>query len=126
MLSWLKRFFGWPKPLPPLGFEPEFLESNATFGDAVSVSIEDDDTTPMEFVVRVLVEYFQIEHRTAVEQMLKVHTDGTAQARVMTKPEATRLVQATTDLARSYGYPLKLSIRPLKTGTIGDQQASQI
>ena len=110
VLSWLKQLFRRRKSLPPLGFEPKFLTSATTLTDAVAVTIENDDTTPMEFVVRFLEEYFQMDYKTAVEQMLKVHIEGSAQVGKMSKADANRLVRFITDLAQSYNYPLKLSV----------------
>lgn len=96
--------------MPPLGFEPRLLDSDAARTRAVTITIENDDTTPMEFVVRILEEYFRMNHKTAVEQMLKVHTEGSVQVGKLSKTDANRLVQFITSVARSYDYPLKLSV----------------
>ena len=44
MFSWLKLFFRRRKHLPPLEFEPGFLESDTTLEDAVTVVIRPLET----------------------------------------------------------------------------------
>ena len=44
-----------------------------------SVSLPNDDKTPMEFVVHVLEVIFDMDHDTAKQRMLLVHHQGFAQ-----------------------------------------------
>ena len=47
-----------------------------------SVSLLNDDKTPMEFVVHVLETFFDMDHDTAVQRMFLVHHQGTAEEKV--------------------------------------------
>ena len=115
MFKWLKRLVGRPDPLPPLGFEARFLDAEELSADSVFVVIENDDKTPMDFVVQVLEEYFLFDRKEAVEQMLKVHVEGEVEVRAMVDSDAARVVEAITGLAAGNGYPLKLAIRQRKS-----------
>jgi ATP-dependent Clp protease adaptor protein ClpS len=76
------------------------------------VLIHNDDVTPMDFVVRVLIEIFRLEAPRAVEVMMEAHTRGVAH--VVTEPleQAEFHVDQTRSLSRARHYPLSLSIEP--------------
>ena len=76
------------------------------------VLIHNDDVTPMDFVVRVLMEVFRLEGPRAVEVMMEAHTRGVAH--VVTEPleQAEFHVDQTRSLSRARHYPLTFSIEP--------------
>ena len=56
-----------------------------------------DDYTPMEFVVRVLQEYFKRDMETATQIMLKIHHEGRGVCGVYTKDVAATASNRITD-----------------------------
>lgn len=69
-----------------------------------------DDFTPMDFVVDILVHIFDKAHPEAVELMMKVHKEG--QAVVATYPyDVARTKQRQAiDLARAQNYPFNIRL----------------
>ena len=112
LFKWLRKFSRDPDPLTPLGFEPQFFESGKAPSDSVTVSIENDDDTTLEFVVQVLREYFGFTTKRAVEIALKIHNEGSAETRVVGIADAKHLIQKIRQEAEHRGFPLKLSASP--------------
>ncbi len=114
MFGWIRKLFAEPAQLPGLGFQPRLYELDEAPSGSVVVSIENDDKTPMEFVVVVLRDYFGIPFKTAIQVMLSVHTDGSADIRAMSRRDADRLVSRIRDEAIKHNYPLQCTIRPIE------------
>jgi ATP-dependent Clp protease adaptor protein ClpS len=76
------------------------------------VLIHNDDVTPMDFVVVVLVRIFALGWLHATKVMLEAHTTGVAH--VVTEPleRAEFHVEQAHSLARGRGWPLTFSIEP--------------
>jgi ATP-dependent Clp protease adaptor protein ClpS len=72
-----------------------------------SVMLLNDDHTPMEFVVYVLQELFEMEHDEAVRLMLRVHHEGVGECGVFAEEVATMKVEAVLALAREHQHPLR-------------------
>ncbi|AWN17001.1 ATP-dependent Clp protease adapter ClpS [Salinisphaera sp. RV14] len=70
------------------------------------VVMHNDDYTPMEFVVEVLMTYFTHDRDKAVQIMLTVHTRGKAVAGTYTAQIAETKVQLVNDHARAHQHPL--------------------
>lgn len=70
------------------------------------VVMHNDDYTPMEFVVEVLMTYFTYDRDKAVQIMLTVHTRGKAVAGTYTAQIAETKVKIVNDHARAHQYPL--------------------
>ena len=66
-----------------------------------------DDYTPMEFVVLVLQEYFNLDLETATQVMLKVHHEGRGVCGVYTKDIAVTKVELVLAAARRAEHPLQ-------------------
>jgi ATP-dependent Clp protease adaptor protein ClpS len=66
-----------------------------------------DDFTPMEFVVRVLQEYFKRDLETATQIMLKIHHEGRGVCGVYTKDVAATKVELVLAAAKRAGHPLQ-------------------
>ena len=76
------------------------------------VLLHNDDYTTMEFVVDVLVRYFEKSTTEATQIMLQVHHAGYGVAGTYTRDEAETRVERVRDEARGQGYPLTLSVEP--------------
>lgn len=71
-----------------------------------------DDSTPMEFVIAVLIKIFRHNEAGAVNLTMKVHNDGSAVAGVYTYEVAEQKGVESTNLARKHGYPLIIKVEP--------------
>lgn len=74
------------------------------------VIMHNDDYTPMDFVVLVLMEIFKKEQTEAVRLMLQVHEGGSAVVGTFSYDIAKTKVKTVTSLARQEGYPFCLTI----------------
>ena len=69
-----------------------------------------DDYTPMEFVVHVLVNFFGRSEEQATQIMLHVHQKGVGVCGVYTLEVAEAKVTQTIDFARQNNHPLQCEI----------------
>lgn len=76
------------------------------------VLIHDDDVTPMDFVVRALIDIFRLEPARSLEVMWEAHHKGVAH--VVTEPleRAEFHVDQARSLSRARRYPLTFTIEP--------------
>ena len=74
------------------------------------VLLLNDDYTPMEFVVEVLMDIFGRGEAEAVHIMLKVHVEGSGLAGVYPFEIAETKVDEVHERARAEGHPLKATI----------------
>ena len=74
------------------------------------VIILNDDHTPMEFVVDVLMNIFNHDESSSEQIMLKIHNDGSAVAGIYPYEIAEQKGIETTHLARQARYPLNVKI----------------
>jgi len=73
-----------------------------------------DDFTPMEFVVRVLQEFFSKDREAATQIMLKIHLDGKGVCGVYSKDVAATKVDQVQDAAHQAGHPLQCLAEPVE------------
>ena len=73
-----------------------------------------DDYTPMEFVVRVLQEYFSKDKEAATQIMLKIHLDGKGVCGVYTQDVAATKVDQVREAAQRDGHPLQCLCEPVE------------
>ena len=71
------------------------------------VVLLNDDFTPMEFVVMIVQEYFNKDHETATQIMLKVHREGRGVCGVYTRDIASTKVEQVVTHARQAGHSLQ-------------------
>ncbi len=71
------------------------------------VLLLNDDYTPMEFVVTVLVKYFSKDREEATRIMLLVHQHGVGECGVFTYEVAETKVTQVMDFARKHQHPLQ-------------------
>lgn len=76
------------------------------------VIIHNDNVTPFDFVVAVLVEVFQLDIDRAYDITYEAHTQGNAYVMTLPLSEAKRRVFKAQYAARSLGYPLTFTIEP--------------
>ncbi len=76
------------------------------------VIIENDDVTPMDFVVMVLCQIFALDLDRAVKVMWQAHHEGHALVATLPFQEAQERVYAAHTLAREAGYPLSFYLEP--------------
>jgi len=77
-----------------------------------SVVMINDDYTPMEFVVDVLLRFFNKPPEQATQIMLTVHTKGSAVCAVYTRDVAETKAALVNQYARDCQHPLMCEITP--------------
>lgn len=76
------------------------------------VIILNDDKTPMEFVVTVLMEIFRHSREDATQLMMKIHTEGSAIAGVYSYEIAETKALETVEAAKANKFPLQAKAEP--------------
>lgn len=76
------------------------------------VILLNDDYTPMEFVIEVLVTFFRLSEEMATRVMLQVHTQGRGVCGIYTRDIAETRVAQVNDYARVSQHPLLCSMEP--------------
>lgn len=71
-----------------------------------AVVLLNDDFTPMDFVVKVLMEFFAKTAEKATQIMLQVHYQGRGTCGVYTREIAETKVAQVNAYSRSFDYPL--------------------
>lgn len=74
------------------------------------VIMVNDDRTPMDFVVSVLVEIFNHTPESAEKITMEIHTEGSGLAGVYSFEIAEVKAVETTNLARTNGFPLQVRL----------------
>ena len=74
------------------------------------VIIVNDDVTPMEFVIGVLIETFRHTESTARDIMLQVHETGSGVAGIYSFEIAEAKAVEATNTARTNNFPLQLKL----------------
>jgi len=69
-----------------------------------------DDTTPIDFVISILIEVFKHSQDSAKDITLQVHETGSGIAGTYSFEIAEAKAVETTNLARSNGYPLQIKL----------------
>ncbi len=74
------------------------------------VVLINDDFTPMDFVIEVLVNFFAMPEEKATQVMLHVHTRGIGVCGVFSKDVAETKVQIVNDFSQENQHPLLCSM----------------
>ena len=69
-----------------------------------------DDFTPMDFVIDVLVRFFHKSEETAHGLMMQIHQKGSARCGVFTRDLAETKTQQVETASRTSGHPLRCII----------------
>ena len=70
------------------------------------VLLNNDDYTPMEFVVYVLENFFSMDRAKATRIMMQVHTEGQGLCGVFTRDVAETKVEQVNSFSRKNDHPL--------------------
>src|SRR5689334_24989598 len=76
------------------------------------VIIQNDDVTPQDFVILVLLIIFELAFPRAQSVMLEAHYHGRAYVITLPLKDAQDRVYAAQSLARDSGYPLSFYLEP--------------
>lgn len=76
------------------------------------VVLLNDNKTPIEFVIAMLIKVFRHNEESAVGVTMQVHNDGSGIAGIYTYEVAEQKGIEGTNLARQHGYPLILKVEP--------------
>lgn len=74
------------------------------------VVLLNDDFTPMDFVIEILMNFFAMSEEKATQIMLQVHTRGFGVCGVFTKDVAETKVQIVNNYSRQHQHPLLCSM----------------
>ena len=74
------------------------------------VIMHNDDFTPMEFVVEILIDIFRKDLLEAERLMMTVHESGRASVGAYNYDIAVTKVQAATERARQEGFPFRMTV----------------
>lgn len=74
------------------------------------VVMHNDDATPIEFVVKVLIELYRHEAQTAADLANKIHVDEKAIVGMFNLEIAEQKVEETHGASRAHGYPLTVTL----------------
>ena len=66
-----------------------------------------DDFTPMEFVIQILEDIFQMSREQATTAMVNTHRQGTFAVAVMDRAEAEATARTILERARAAGHPFQ-------------------
>ncbi len=87
-------------------------EKKATRPRMYRVLLHNDDYTPMDFVVRLLITVFRHTESSATRVMLHVHNNGVGVAGIFTYEIAETKVAQVHAMARENDCPLMASLEP--------------
>jgi len=87
-------------------------EEQTEEGPLYRVIIHNDDITPMDFVIHILMTVFLLPSANAAQVMYTAHLNGNAYVQTLPKSEAQRRIGKAHFAARLSGYPLKFTIEP--------------
>jgi len=90
------------------------IESEVRDPSLYQVYLDNDDYTPMEFVVGVLERFFSFDRKRATDIMFEAHETGKALCGMFTKDVAETKVSLVDDHAKSHEFPLNCSMEVAK------------
>jgi ATP-dependent Clp protease adaptor protein ClpS len=84
------------------------------YPDRFNVVLLNDDFTPMEFVIQLLIEVFNTSIEEAKEVMIKVHEEGKGIAGMYGLEIAEQKQHESTIISRHHGHPLKVILEKVE------------
>jgi ATP-dependent Clp protease adaptor protein ClpS len=78
------------------------------------VIIHNDDVTPMDFVVRILLQIFLLSAPGAIQVMYTAHYHGSAYVQTLPKTTAQQRIAQAHFTSALEGYPLHFTMEPEK------------
>ncbi len=76
------------------------------------ILIHNDDVTPFEYVIQILLKVFMLSHELAEHVAETAHFEGVAVVVIRPRPEAEKLAGIARSHARADGFPLTFSLEP--------------
>ena len=92
----------------------EKTRTELRYPDRYQVIIWNDDFTPMDFVISLLVEVFNKKLATATELTMSIHEEGCAVAGVYFREIAEQKVSESNSLASLNNHPLKITMEVIE------------
>ena len=77
------------------------------------VILLNDDFTPMDFVIEILMQFFAMPQEKATQVMLQVHTQGVGVCGTYSKDVAETKVYIVNEYSRQHQHPLLCSMEEL-------------
>lgn len=74
------------------------------------VVLLNDDKTPMEWVIGLLIEIFKHDNHTAQQLTLTIHNEGSGIAGIYSYEVAETKMNEATQLSRNNGFPLMIKL----------------
>jgi ATP-dependent Clp protease adaptor protein ClpS len=88
--------------------EKKVVERSLKEPPRYKVIVLNDNVTPMEFVIAMLIAIFRYDEKTAYDLTMEVHHQGSAVAGVYSHEVAEQKVVDGTNMARANNFPLNL------------------
>jgi ATP-dependent Clp protease adaptor protein ClpS len=102
--------------LPQPVAEPE-VKTHTRYAPRWRVLGLNDDFTPMDYVIRILIEIFNKKPDEAFDLMMEVHETGAATFYVGTREACELKVEMVHEMNRSWGYALAVILEPCEEGS---------
>ncbi len=83
-------------------------DTDLDFPSLWGVQFLNDDFTPMEFVISIMMKYFNQSFEDAQALTMLIHVDGEAVVGAYTKDIAVTKAMTAEQTARQFGHPLRL------------------
>ena len=74
------------------------------------VILLNDDFTPMDFVIEILMDFFAMTEQKATQVMLQIHTQGVGVCGTYSKDVAETKVYIVNEYSRAHQHPLMCSL----------------
>ena len=88
----------------------EAQQARAKLPPLYKVLLLNDDFTPMDFVIEVLLKFFGMDREQATRIMLKVHNEGRGLCGVYPRDIAATKVEQVAAFAREHQHPLQCTL----------------
>ena len=89
------------------------VNTRLKYPDRYNVIVYNDDQTPMEFVIHLLVEIFNKNLTEAKSITMSIHENGREIAGTYNHEIAKQKLHEATMITRHHGHPLKLAIEKI-------------
>ena len=86
----------------------EKIKTDITEPSKYKVVFLNDNSTPMDFVVSLLIEFFKHSNEIAHDLTVKIHNEGSGVVGVYTYEIAEQKSTEATNVCRSNGFPLRI------------------
>lgn len=89
------------------------VKTEIAYPNRYRVVIFNDDYTPMEFVIQLLIEIFNKDIESAKDITLSIHEKGKCVAGIYSMEIAEQKVSEAIIMINYHGYPLKIVAEPI-------------